>query len=1784
MAAGGRFTFSDMQNPLFLHPSDGPTSVTVSKLQCASDFRSWKRSIEIQLAAKRKLGFVDGSVLKSTTDPVDAAQWDTCNNLVISWLHNNVLESIRHSILYMTSAVEIWNVLEKRFLLTNGSRKYKLNKDLFELKQSQLTIAEYYTKLTCIWEEIDCLNVLPAVSVVTPEVLALLNKINVLRDESKLFQFLNGLNEVYAPQRSQLLMMMPLPTVEVACAALQQEESQHEVLHSVQPSSDFDSVAMFSQGSSGTGTVFECSVCHKKGHTSDRCWMKIGYPKWHDKHKLKAGGKASHSKWSGNNSTNSGNKRMSNNAKIGSTDTLENVSLTSQQLQQLLKLIPHTDTDDELDDSFSGMVTCCLTSAATNNQTWIVDTGATDYMTAFLDRLVDVKKAPPNSVINLPNSGIAKITHIGNLTLQNGLFLKVVLYVPTFNHNLLSIRELAQDNDCHATFTPNECIILSNSVNSVLATGVIDNGLYCFVESSQKLSNVAVFKDSALWHKRFGHVSKSTMNHMPQFKHLTADSNAETCLTCPLAKFAKIPYQRSTSHAAEPFDLVHLDTWGPYKVSTRGHFRYFLTLVDDHTHMTWVYLLRHKSDFLERFTVFQQYVKNHFKSSVKTLRSDNAPESSDAHASAYYKKHGIVHQTSCPYRPQQNSRVERKHRHILELSRALRFQSGLPLMYWGDCVMSAVYIMNRLPTAALNHKVPYELLFKEAVDYTEFRVFGCLAMVANPEPTSDKFAPKAIPCVFYIAVEKGHADTAKMLCTTCTTQHFLVGPAGNLTALHAVVKKLDEDVKDVIEMIIDQIKKHNTNVLHDEIFYETDEDGYTVLEVAVEQNQMEVVNLILDLQHPAASKRNDGAFISLMPVIYKADGKRYTKIVDLLTQRYDEGSKLSKDFKDQVRLISAIKSGDKDTVVSLLDAGRGGQRLVTFVDKQRLVTFVDKLGWTALHHAVYHESIPIIKHIAEAQKGIKPKSGYKDKVPTPFHVAVQKGRTSIVTLLMQLWPTSSSTYTAVDKKGQNILHLAALQSKKDMIEGILKNCPAEHKKEFVNKQNNNGYTTLHVLIQRGCFVPELLKYEGLDTSVKNNKDWTPLDMLYVEDEIRMDQAKIKVALDHFQINGKKDIFSSSVFTTSERERKDVEFRKAAQKMIDGMLALMRENSGVVAKCYADAIGGDPISRAALEIEADTPNKEGETILHVESKNGAIENVRFILSAFAKKNLLVRLDNRKQSALHLAARHGHAKVVEALLSAVKRNLPPSSALHADFKPLLERSDESRRTPLELAMFHNHVNAVELILLEDPAYQDGRGSRNQGLLHLISQARENKYNEKIVQLLCATFETGIDPNLKGVVDLIMAIQRHDADPISKLLEGDQDNKHFLNFVDSEGWTLLHHAAYHQFDSILSVMIEAQEKVGYQFVCKEGVATPFHVAARCGHTSTVIRLLRLWQTLSRYTTVDENGQNIMQAAPSPYTAVDENGQNILHLAALKNKKEMVNGILKCCPPKQKDQLLFKKDGEGNTPLHSLVSEGCFIQDLIKYIAGDTTNNDGWTPRDMLYIQHDIVGDQVQIKMALHDHMINTDKSRKLWSGSRRKSTSSSLAVLPHSRREKKDVLFNEGQNELTKKKNKKMQEDLQRYREGTNSQIVVSALITTITFTVGFTIPGGLHQSGESNQGLAVLSKKAAFKIFMIADAFALLLSICSLFIYFLENMSEDLEHVTRLHAMAVGLNIASVMLTMFVFMTGTYVVLSESLSLSITICVIGSLFFIFVIFQLLKIAYERVRKNDDYKKEA
>ncbi|KAL2929544.1 Cytochrome P450 2C13 male-specific [Bienertia sinuspersici] len=99
-------------SPLYLHPSDGTNSVSVEKLLGFSNHRPWKRSFEITLASKRKLGFVTGVVERDANDKVKEDAKDTCNSMVISWILANVSDGIKKSVMYTNSAKQIWRQLE----------------------------------------------------------------------------------------------------------------------------------------------------------------------------------------------------------------------------------------------------------------------------------------------------------------------------------------------------------------------------------------------------------------------------------------------------------------------------------------------------------------------------------------------------------------------------------------------------------------------------------------------------------------------------------------------------------------------------------------------------------------------------------------------------------------------------------------------------------------------------------------------------------------------------------------------------------------------------------------------------------------------------------------------------------------------------------------------------------------------------------------------------------------------------------------------------------------------------------------------------------------------------------------------------------------------------------------------------------------------------------------------------------------------------------------------------------------------------------------------------------------------------------------------------------------------------------------------------------------------------------------------------------------------------------------------------------------------------------------
>jgi len=87
------------------------------------------------------------------------------------------------------------------------------------------------------------------------------------------------------------------------------------------------------------------------------------------------------------------------------------------------------------------------------------------------------------------------------------------------------------------------------------------------------------------------------------------------------------------------------------------------------------YFVEIKGEVRQYIQDFLKLIENQHNARVKAIRTDNGPEFA---MPQFYASKGIVHQTNCVESPQQNGRVERKHQHVLNVGRALLFQSKLP--------------------------------------------------------------------------------------------------------------------------------------------------------------------------------------------------------------------------------------------------------------------------------------------------------------------------------------------------------------------------------------------------------------------------------------------------------------------------------------------------------------------------------------------------------------------------------------------------------------------------------------------------------------------------------------------------------------------------------------------------------------------------------------------------------------------------------------------------------------------------------------------------------------------------------------------------------------------------------------------------------------------------------------------------------------------------------------------------------------------------------------------------
>ena len=159
------------------------------------------------------------------------------------------------------------------------------------------------------------------------------------------------------------------------------------------------------------------------------------------------------------------------------------------------------------------------------------------------------------------------------------------------------------------------------SNGAIIGRGIERGGLYYVDEASQKgqtsFAHGSPNYQLWMWHKHLGHSSMGYLKRL--FPSLHSCKNLFTCEACVLAKSHKHSFFPNLSRTHKPFVLIHYDVWGLAPVFNSRGFSYFVLFVDDCTRMSWVYLLKHKSEVFEVFVTFYNMIVTQFQTRPQIL-------------------------------------------------------------------------------------------------------------------------------------------------------------------------------------------------------------------------------------------------------------------------------------------------------------------------------------------------------------------------------------------------------------------------------------------------------------------------------------------------------------------------------------------------------------------------------------------------------------------------------------------------------------------------------------------------------------------------------------------------------------------------------------------------------------------------------------------------------------------------------------------------------------------------------------------------------------------------------------------------------------------------------------------------------------------------------------------------------------------------------------------------------------------------------------------------------------
>ncbi|CAI7905462.1 unnamed protein product [Closterium sp. NIES-54] len=223
------------------------------------------------------------------------------------------------------------------------------------------------------------------------------------------------------------------------------------------------------------------------------------------------------------------------------------------------------------------------------------------------------------------------------------------------------------------------------------------------------------------WHHRLGHPSLPRLrgllswflvSGLPRSLPPLPPSPAPPCLPCIEGRQRAVPHSSSFPRMTAPLQTLHMDVWGPARVSGQGREHYFLLVVDDYTRYTTVFPLRSKGEVVDVLIPWIRIVRLQLR-----------------------ERFG----TDLPVLRQHSDRV-------MEVARTSMIHAAAPHFLWPFAIRYASHQLNLWPRVSLPETSPTLRWTGKVGDASVFRVWGSRAFVRDT--SADKLSARAIPCVF----------------------------------------------------------------------------------------------------------------------------------------------------------------------------------------------------------------------------------------------------------------------------------------------------------------------------------------------------------------------------------------------------------------------------------------------------------------------------------------------------------------------------------------------------------------------------------------------------------------------------------------------------------------------------------------------------------------------------------------------------------------------------------------------------------------------------------------------------------------------------------------------------------------------------------------------------------------------------------------------------------------------------------------------------------------------------